>query len=110
MKKVTCLTLVILLIVGCNVYKKINFSAISVGMTKQEVISALKKKPDNIIGAKQYPGGVMEVVKYTRRYDIIETLSDEEYWLYFWNDTLKQWGRPGDWQKEADKVYEIRYR
>jgi hypothetical protein len=24
------------------------------------------------------------------------------------NDTLKQWGRPGDWQKAADQVYELR--
>ncbi len=31
------------------------------------------------------------------------------YWLYFVNDRLVQWGQAGDWQREADRIYEIRF-
>ncbi|MGB8191539.1 MAG: hypothetical protein WCF67_06450 [Chitinophagaceae bacterium] len=76
-------------------------------MSKQEVIKTIGKKPDNVIGAKEYDGGVVEVIQYSRYEPMSGTVS-ERYWLYFWNNTLKQWGRPGDWHKEADKVYELR--
>lgn len=109
MKKVISV-LFILLITACNIYKKIDLAKLSLGMTKQQVSQALNKKPDNLIGAKQYPSGSLEVFQYTRNYDIIPTSRDECYWLYFWNDSLSQWGRPGDWQKEADKIYELRIR
>lgn len=31
------------------------------------------------------------------------------YWLYFYNGKLVQWGQAGDWQREADRIYEIRF-
>ena len=34
----------------------------------------------------------------------------ERYWLYFVNDELDQWGRPGDWEEKADDIIEVRYR
>lgn len=76
-------------------------------MTKQQVIYNLGKKPDNLIGSKAYPDGVIEVLQYTRT-DVWYGQVQERYWLYFLNDQLKQWGRPGDWQREADHIYEIR--
>ena len=30
-------------------------------------------------------------------------------WLYFVNDRLVQWGQVGDWAKEADRIYEVRF-
>lgn len=33
----------------------------------------------------------------------------ENYWLYFNNGQLVQWGKAGDWKKEADRIYEIRF-
>jgi hypothetical protein len=32
------------------------------------------------------------------------------YWLYFHDNKLVQWGEAGDWQKEADRIYEMRFR
>jgi len=31
------------------------------------------------------------------------------YWLYLVDDVLVQWGKAGDWQKESDRIYEIRF-
>ena len=75
-------------------------------MTKQETIARLGKRPDNIIGSKEYPIGIIDVIQYSVW--SIDGRVTERYWLYFLNDTLKQWGRPGDWQKAADQVYELR--
>lgn len=53
----------------------------------------------------------MEVWSYEKWYARMGSdQKEEEYWLYFLNGELEQWGRPGDWSKEADRVYEIRYR
>lgn len=97
------------LFISCAPYKQINLSAISIGMTKEQVVSALKKKPDNLIGAKKYATGNVEVLQYTR-YNSITGQLEERYWLYFLDNKLQQWGRPGDWEKEADKIYEYRIR
>ena len=29
---------------------------------------------------------------------------------HFLDGKLQQWGRPGDWEREADRIYEIRIR
>jgi len=51
----------------------------------------------------------LKVIQYSK-YDPMYGGLEERYWLYFWNDTLKQWGRPGDWLQEANKIYEVRER
>lgn len=33
----------------------------------------------------------------------------ETYWLYFHTNKLVQWGKAGDWKKEADVISEIRF-
>lgn len=101
--------LAIILFISCAGSKNINLSDISLGMTKKEVIERMKKKPDNLIGAKKYPEGTLEVLQFTK-YDALYHFVIERYWLYFWNDKLSQWGRPGDWKKEADRIYEFRER
>jgi len=32
------------------------------------------------------------------------------YWLYFCEDELVQWGEAGDWEKEADRIYDMRFK
>lgn len=98
----------IIFLMSCAIYKKADLSLISIGMSKQQVIQTLGKKPDNLIGAKQYPEGTLEVLQYTEA-DLWSGM-EQRYWLYFWNNNLAQWGRPGDWQQEADKIYELRIR
>jgi hypothetical protein len=31
------------------------------------------------------------------------------YWFYFVDGRLAQWGEAGDWRREADRIYEIRF-
>jgi hypothetical protein len=31
------------------------------------------------------------------------------YWFYFVDGRLAQWGAAGDWSREADRIYEIRF-
>lgn len=109
MKKFAILLMVTTILTGCAAYKSINLFSLKIGMTKSEVVQAIGKNPDNLIGAKQYDDGTVEVLQYSR-YDAWYGQLQERYWLYFFNDKLVQWGRPGDWQKEADRVYEIRNR
>jgi hypothetical protein len=35
--------------------------------------------------------------------------SYKNYWLYFVNGRLVQWGEAGDWRREADRIYEVRF-
>lgn len=109
MRKLTVLLVTSAILTGCASYKSIPLANLEIGMSKYEVVEALGKNPDNLIGAKQYEDGTVEVLQYSK-YDVWSSQLQERYWLYFYNDKLGQWGRPGDWQKEADRVYEIRNR
>ena len=77
-------------------------------MTKGEFyeVTNNRGKP---IGANQYEYGTVEVIAVSRLSNWDSKVA-EEYYLYFLNDRLEKWGRPGDWSKEADQIYEIRYR
>lgn len=96
-----------LIFTSCLPTGRIHLEDITIGMTKEQVRFQLHRNPDNVIGSKQYPSGLIEVLQYSR-YDPFTNELLERYWLYFLDNTLKQWGRPGDWQKEADQIYEIR--
>lgn len=104
MKLILCLALV----AGCAAYTPIDTKAFVIGMSKSEVYAAAgdRGKP---IGGKQYEHGYVEVVAVSRL-SAWDSKVAEEYWLYFLDDELQKWGRPGDWKREADLVYEIRYR
>jgi len=91
-------------------YEKIKLHLLTIGDEKQQVVSKIGE-PVNVIGSKKFENGTVEVWSYEKwharmGYD----QKEEEYWLYFLNGKLEQWGRPGDWSKEADRIYEIRYR
>lgn len=112
MKSLTVVTIILSLFIGsCATYAKLPMTNLYLGMTKSQVYNALGRDPDNVIGAKEFPSGTIEVVQYTRHTatNYVGEVA-ERYWLYFLNDSLRQWGRPGDWGREADKIYEIRYR
>jgi hypothetical protein len=109
------IAIIILLLImhGCATTSKV-LLRISLSMTKSEVISKIGE-PNSVRGSiRNKYGQVIEVWEY-RFYQYsgaIEGLSPyyDLYWLYFVNDTLVQWGKAGDWQKEADRIYEFRFR
>ena len=121
MKKILIVLVVILCNSGCTLinrdfdkygknYKKIPFQLISLGDHKKNVKEKLGE-PVNVIGSKQFEEGFIEVWSYEKwdarmGWDVLA----QEYWLYFLDDDLAQWGRPGDWRKEADRIYEFRVR
>ena len=87
---------------------------LSLDMTKVEVREAMGS-PTAARGAirTQY-GEVVEVWEY-RLYHHADSIpglsySYDDYWLYFVDGTLFQWGQAGDWRREADRIYEIRFR
>lgn len=44
-----------------------NMSDIHIGMNEQEVINAMGRTPDNVIGAKKYKEGTFEILQYSKR-------------------------------------------
>ncbi|WP_079714848.1 hypothetical protein [Parapedobacter luteus] len=78
-----------------------------------DCLQALGKKPDNVIGAKQYENGVMEVVQYSGPANLHAANPNtiETYWLYFFDDRLVEWGKPlSDWEIYVTRIYETRCR
>lgn len=83
---------------------------ISIGQDKAGVEAALGA-PANVIGSKSFPGGVVEVWEYQRwQANVGPDQLEERYWVYFLNGHVSQWGRPGDWEREADRIWEFRMR
>ena len=108
-------------------------SEISLGMTKQEVRERLGS-PTVARGAltNKY-GQTVEVLEYKLAMPTDETVGSvvgksamtvitlgvgavafrgerRDFWLYFHDGKLVQWGQAGDWRKEADRIYEYRFR
>lgn len=102
--------MLLMLISACGPLYRLDLSAIHIGMDKNQVKEALKRPPERVIGAKQYSDGIVEVhaygvPEYSQEYG---KSIRQYYWLYFLNDTLVQWGRPGDWEVMSDHIYELR--
>jgi hypothetical protein len=34
---------------------------------------------------------------------------EARFWLYFVEGRLERWGEAGDWAREADRIYEVRF-
>ena len=91
-------------------YEKVPLHMLTLGDNKDVVVGKLGN-PVNVIGSKKFEKGVIEVWSYEKWHASIgPDYKEEEYWLYFLDGKLEQWGRPGDWQREADKIYDIRFR
>ena len=84
------------------------FHRISIENSKAQVESALGP-PALVVGSKGFPDGVVEVWEYQQWQAVPgpDRIS-ERYWVYFFDGKVVQWGRPGDWEREADRIYEIR--
>ncbi len=114
MKNIFLIALSITILTSCSSKKSMALhpERLSLGMTRQEVISAMGEHiPMKIIGSKLYKNGTIEVGQYyDKKLMYGQGVVEEIYYLYFYNNILVQWGRPQDWQREADRIYEIRYR
>lgn len=121
-------------LVGCATTRRLQ--QISLGMTKDEVVTKIGN-PTVVRGCiTNKHGQVVEVWEYNLRvkqvgvgevvgktFLAICTLGislaishprergaeKRDYWLYFINDKLVQWGQAGDWKTEADRIYEFRF-
>ena len=85
-------------------------------MSKTEVLGIM---PDGVArGAKSYPNGKVEVLEYEAAdyapfhvgADPWSGMVGQKTWLYFYNGMLVQWGSPGDWPSDPDKIVELRHR
>ncbi|MBC8204392.1 MAG: hypothetical protein H8E87_02640 [FCB group bacterium] len=116
MKKLLVL-LLLLGVMGCyyeyprTQYRKLDMSRLKLGMSEAKVKEILGE-PADVIGSKYYEGGhVIRVMEYMEAaLGLYIDYKKKDYYLYFLDDELIQWGRPGDWQREADYIYEVRFR
>ena len=94
-------------------YRELNMSKISLGMGEKKARKTLGE-PAGVIGSRYYEGEhVIKVLQYLEAefsYTGDKDRLKKDYYLYFLDDKLVQWGCPGDWEKEADKIYKIRIR
>jgi len=107
--KLTILVGVILVLIGCATTQ--SFQNLSLGTTKGEVTKAIGK-PYVVRGAMQNKyGQTIEVWEYRPARWTMDAVAyyTDRYWLYFVEDKLVQWGQAGDWSREADRIYEIRF-
>jgi len=133
MRKVLFLLVMVTIFSGCVTTSTRKLSKISLDMTKSEVIKslgeptvvrgALKNKYNQTIEVWEYKlskaeagrfWGNLAVTTMTFGFWAPQAYQDqkkdmENYWLYFYDDVLVQWGQAGDWRKEADRIYEINF-
>lgn len=83
-----------------------------IGMSKDFFYSNVNKGKYKLIGSKKYDNGsVVDVIHWFKvNFNGNNRYVSEEYYLYFYNNSLEQWGRPQDWKREADRIYEVRMR
>ena len=130
-RKVIYSIFIIVFMCGCAASAK-KLRRISLGYTKDQVIEQLGE-PKAVRGSiRNKYSQVVEVFEYRlaipnddnvgtivgKSFKTLFTLGaaavefkgeHENYWLYFIEDELVQWGQAGDWSKEADRIYEIRF-
>ena len=99
---------------GCSTTQQA-LSRISLDMNKTEVIKELGD-PQVVRGSiRNKYGQVIEVWEYRlmKHRGMIRSIAlsgYDDYWLYFADGKLSQWGQAGDWARDADRIYEIRFR
>ncbi|MES2278075.1 MAG: hypothetical protein V4592_18745 [Bacteroidota bacterium] len=101
--KLALILLTCMVISSCAALRLPQLDKLAIGMDKNSAITAIGKKPDAVVGAKQYPGGNVEVLQYVT--GVNANGRPEVSWLFFYNDKLVQFGRPtGNWQYDADAI------
>ena len=99
MKKILILGLI--LFIGCSGH----LMKLNLGMTKAEVISSMGEPVAARGSIKNRFEQIVEVWEYT----LWKGPTTADYWLYFVDGYLVRWGEAGDWGKEADRIYEIKF-
>src|SRR5580658_9695882 len=120
MRKICALCVALIVFSGCSSTsietRNKQLAKIQLGMSKTEVLAIM---PDGVArGAKSYPNGSVEVLEYDAEdyapfhvgADPWSGMIGQKTWLYFYNGKLVQWGNPGDWPRDPDKIIELRHR
>lgn len=132
MRPVLCLLTLALLGCKSDSVPSQRLETISLGMTRKEVIERMGP-PRVVRGSIQNKfGQVVEVLEYrftmpvddgrgmkvSKRVFTVVTVGlgalvldgeSREYWLYFHDNKLVQWGQAGDWAREADRIYQFNF-
>ena len=125
------LTAMVTLSLGC-VTSSQELRTVSIGMTKDEVVDSLGRPTTSRGALRNKYGQVIEVWEYrlavpsddstgqvisksfmtlyTAGYGAKEFAGDrKDYWLYFMNNELVQFGEAGSWTNERDRIYEFNF-
>lgn len=97
----------LVVLIGCATTGQ--FIKLELGMTKSQVLATVGD-PDVARGSiRNKYDQLIEVWEY---YRFVSNWSPEKkrMWVYLCDGKLVQWGEAGDWAREADRIYEIRYR
>ena len=136
MKKIWVFVLLVILGVcftGCaTTTSSKHLRKISLGMTKDEVIKVLGEPAVSRGAIKNKYNQVVEVWEYTLALPSHDSAGQiigksvltfitlgmgaatfrgerNNYWLYFLDNKLVQWGEAGDWSKEPERIYEFNF-
>ena len=120
--------LLVILLVGCATRAK-RMTRISLGMSKEQVVQklddptvargAIRNKFDQSVEVWEYRlalpndqvGADVAITVFTFGFGSPRLLSRDmkDYWLYFVEDKLVRWGEAGDWEREANQIYEFQF-
>lgn len=100
------------ILLGCTqeVYLKTNLNKISLGQTKEQVLSNFPSRKDGLRGV--IPGMEIRAAQHSANGKLLEfgevLLSDgvkptDSYWFIFEDGLLVQWGLPKDWKKASSE-------
>ncbi len=97
------LVLVALLNTGC-VRPVSHLDRVKVGMTKAQVVEQVGKayRPAGVVQTKH--GQTVEVLEYK-----FKVKYNEEYWLYFVEDSLVRFGQASDWGSVSGVLYDTKF-
>ena len=108
MHKTIRFLLCVFFLAGC-IATTSEFIRLELDMPKAEVLKTIGE-PDVARGSiRNKYGELIEVWEYYR-YVSGWSWDKKRMWVYFADGYLVQWGEAGDWAREADRIYEIRYR
>ncbi|OGC78251.1 MAG: hypothetical protein A2Z27_01990 [candidate division Zixibacteria bacterium RBG_16_50_21] len=96
---------------GSSNYKTLDVEKLKPGLTREQVVKTLGRGPYAVIGSKYYYGHELEVQHFVQARSKLlggSNQIEQEYYLYFWDDSLAQWGKPGDWEREANKIIRLK--
>jgi len=96
----------LLLFASCSAIRGWNTNNLALGMDKDTAYKSMGQKPASVVVAKQYPSGTLEVVEYSQSfYNAAGTLDPpQKAWLYFFNNKLVQYGKPGNLEEQEDHI------